>query len=58
MGNAHMDLDQLDPALEYFQKDLEIARKKNSDDSLNRALTNMGRIYVRRGDCSWVCLEW
>ncbi|XP_030649491.1 outer dynein arm-docking complex subunit 4 [Chanos chanos] len=49
IGNALMDLGEMDKALDNHQKDLELARQGNLIDSKSRALDNIGRVYARIG---------
>ncbi|XP_077997219.1 outer dynein arm-docking complex subunit 4-like isoform X2 [Glandiceps talaboti] len=49
MGNAYLDMNKVDQALEHHKKDLEIAEKNNLDDAKSRALDNLGRVYARTG---------
>ncbi|XP_073793714.1 outer dynein arm-docking complex subunit 4 isoform X3 [Danio rerio] len=49
IGNALMDLGNMDRALHHHEKDLELAKKCDLTDSKSRALDNIGRVYARIG---------
>ncbi|XP_070570632.1 outer dynein arm-docking complex subunit 4-like isoform X4 [Ptychodera flava] len=49
MGNAYLDMNKADQALEQHKKDLEIADKHNLEEARSRALDNLGRVYARVG---------
>ncbi|KAI7803436.1 tetratricopeptide repeat protein 25 [Triplophysa rosa] len=49
IGNALMDLGNMDKALNHHKKDLELARQGDLTDSKSRALDNIGRVYARIG---------
>ncbi|KAM8945602.1 outer dynein arm-docking complex subunit 4 [Pelodytes ibericus] len=49
IGNAQMDMGQMDAALESHSKDLEIAKQCNLPEAKSRALDNIGRVYARIG---------
>ncbi|XP_017349629.1 outer dynein arm-docking complex subunit 4 [Ictalurus punctatus] len=49
IGNALMDLGNMDKALENHFKDLELAQQGKLTDSKSRALDNIGRVYARIG---------
>ncbi|XP_053299034.1 outer dynein arm-docking complex subunit 4 isoform X2 [Pleuronectes platessa] len=50
IGNALIELGDMDNALEHHQKDLELAVKCNHQEAMSRALDNIGRIYAQIGD--------
>uniref|UniRef100_A0A3B4DE83 Outer dynein arm-docking complex subunit 4 n=1 Tax=Pygocentrus nattereri TaxID=42514 RepID=A0A3B4DE83_PYGNA len=49
IGNALMDLGDMDKALDNHLKDLELAQQSKLVDSKSRALDNIGRVYARIG---------
>ncbi|KAM4623252.1 outer dynein arm-docking complex subunit 4 [Discoglossus pictus] len=49
IGNAHMDMGQMDAALQNHRKDLDIANQYDLTESKSRALDNIGRVYARIG---------
>ncbi|KAF7697885.1 outer dynein arm-docking complex subunit 4 [Silurus meridionalis] len=49
IGNALIDLGNMDKALENHLKDLELAQQGKLTDSKSRALDNVGRVYARIG---------
>ncbi|MGH0160690.1 UNVERIFIED_CONTAM: hypothetical protein FKN15_047267 [Acipenser sinensis] len=49
LGNAKIEIGDMDGALECHNKDLEIARQNNLPESKSRALDNVGRVYARIG---------
>ncbi|XP_075702621.1 outer dynein arm-docking complex subunit 4 isoform X2 [Rhinoderma darwinii] len=49
IGNAHMDMGQMEEALQSHKKDLKIANESNLPEAKSRALDNIGRVYARIG---------
>uniref|UniRef100_A0A8C5QV23 Outer dynein arm-docking complex subunit 4 n=1 Tax=Leptobrachium leishanense TaxID=445787 RepID=A0A8C5QV23_9ANUR len=49
IGNAQMDLGQMEEALQSHTKDLRIAKEHNLPDANSRALDNIGRVNARVG---------
>ncbi|XP_061082451.1 outer dynein arm-docking complex subunit 4 isoform X2 [Conger conger] len=49
IGNALIDLEDMDGALESHKKDLDLSRQNNLTDAKSRALDNIGRVYARIG---------
>nr|XP_014350291.1 PREDICTED: tetratricopeptide repeat protein 25 isoform X1 [Latimeria chalumnae]XP_014350292.1 PREDICTED: tetratricopeptide repeat protein 25 isoform X2 [Latimeria chalumnae] len=50
IGNAQIEMGDMEAALEYHKKDLEIAHEHDLLDAKSRALDNIGRVYARIGD--------
>nr|XP_034797750.2 outer dynein arm-docking complex subunit 4 isoform X2 [Pan paniscus] len=49
IGNAQIDLGQMEAALQSHRKDLEIAKEYDLPDAKSRALDNIGRVFARVG---------
>ncbi|KAM5134981.1 outer dynein arm-docking complex subunit 4 isoform 2-T2 [Mantella aurantiaca] len=49
IGNAQMEMGQMEEALKSHKKDLEIAEQCDLPDAKSRALDNLGRVYARIG---------
>ncbi|KAG8446675.1 hypothetical protein GDO86_014215 [Hymenochirus boettgeri] len=49
IGNAQMDMGQIEAALQNHKKDLDIANKHELMEAKSRALDNIGRVYARVG---------
>ncbi|XP_054464136.1 outer dynein arm-docking complex subunit 4 [Anoplopoma fimbria] len=49
IGNALMDLGDMDKALDHHQKDLELAEQCKLPNAMSRALDNIGRVYAQVG---------
>ncbi|ESP00853.1 hypothetical protein LOTGIDRAFT_140423 [Lottia gigantea] len=49
IGNANLEMNKLDLALENHEKDLKIADEHDLTDARSRALDNIGRVYARKG---------
>nr|XP_046272370.1 outer dynein arm-docking complex subunit 4 [Scatophagus argus] len=49
IGNALIDLGDLDKALDHYNKDLELAKQCKLPDATSRALDNIGRVYAQTG---------
>ncbi|KAM9345977.1 outer dynein arm-docking complex subunit 4 [Symphorus nematophorus] len=58
IGNALMDLGDIDKALDHHQKDLELAKQCKFQDAMSRALENIGRIYAQIGQFSQAIEFW
>lgn len=58
IGNALMDLDDVDKALENYQKALDLAQQGKLPESISRALDNMGRAYTRVGKFQQAIQAW
>ncbi|XP_028841969.1 tetratricopeptide repeat protein 25-like isoform X1 [Denticeps clupeoides] len=58
IGNALMDLGQMDEALENHQKDLELAEQCLNIDGKSRALVNIGRLYACTGQFTQAIKFW
>ncbi|KAM6957638.1 outer dynein arm-docking complex subunit 4 [Aplochiton taeniatus] len=58
IGNALMELGEMDKALENHQKDLVLARKCKLPESRSRALDNIGRVYARIGKFQLAIEAW
>nr|XP_054402382.1 outer dynein arm-docking complex subunit 4 isoform X2 [Pongo abelii] len=49
IGNAQIELGQMEAALQSHRKDLEIAKEYDLPDAKSRALDNIGRVFARVG---------
>ncbi|NWH60781.1 TTC25 protein, partial [Geococcyx californianus] len=49
IGNAQLEMGQMEAALRSHKMDLEFARENNLPDAVSRALENTGRVYARMG---------
>ncbi|XP_039971499.1 outer dynein arm-docking complex subunit 4 isoform X2 [Xiphias gladius] len=49
IGNALIDLGDMDKAIDHHQKDLELAKQCNLPEAMSRALDNIGRVYAQIG---------
>ncbi|XP_066498266.1 outer dynein arm-docking complex subunit 4 [Hoplias malabaricus] len=58
IGNALMDLGDMDKALDNHIKDLELAQQSKLIDSKSRALDNIGRVYARVGKFQQAIEAW
>ncbi|XP_068606424.1 outer dynein arm-docking complex subunit 4 [Brachionichthys hirsutus] len=58
MGNALIDLGDMDQALHHHQKDLELAQQSKDPDEMSRALDNIGRVYAQIGQFSQAIESW
>ncbi|KAI4894996.1 hypothetical protein NFI96_032186 [Prochilodus magdalenae] len=58
IGNALMDLGDMDKALDNHLKDLELAQQCKLTDSKSRALDNIGRVYARIGKFQQAIEAW
>ncbi|XP_063041806.1 outer dynein arm-docking complex subunit 4 [Engraulis encrasicolus] len=58
IGNALIDLGDMDKALVHHYKDLELAKQSNQLDPKSRALDNIGRVYARIGNFQKAIEAW
>ncbi|XP_031750580.1 tetratricopeptide repeat protein 25 isoform X2 [Xenopus tropicalis] len=58
IGNAQMDMGQIEAALQSHKKDLAIAEKYKLPEAKSRALDNIGRVYARIGKFSDAIKVW
>ncbi|XP_070704436.1 outer dynein arm-docking complex subunit 4 isoform X1 [Pempheris klunzingeri] len=58
IGNALMELGDMDRALEHHHKDLELAEECKLPDGVSRALDNIGRIHAQTGRFSLAIQFW
>ncbi|XP_019949856.2 outer dynein arm-docking complex subunit 4 isoform X2 [Paralichthys olivaceus] len=58
IGNALIELGDMDNALEHHQKDLELAKQCNHPEAMSRALDNIGRVYAQIGDFTQAIEFW
>ncbi|XP_041813827.1 outer dynein arm-docking complex subunit 4 [Chelmon rostratus] len=58
IGNALIDLGDMDKALGHHQKDLELAKQCKLPDAMSRALDNIGRVYAQTGQFSQAIEFW
>ncbi|XP_074972713.1 outer dynein arm-docking complex subunit 4 isoform X6 [Phalacrocorax aristotelis] len=49
IGNAQLEMGQMEAALQSHKMDLEFARQNDLPDAVSRALDNIGRVYARMG---------
>ncbi|KAI6072488.1 Tetratricopeptide repeat protein 25 [Aix galericulata] len=49
IGNAQLEMGQMEAALQSHKMDLEFARQNHLPDAISRALDNIGRVYARIG---------
>ncbi|KAJ7421073.1 Tetratricopeptide repeat protein 25 [Willisornis vidua] len=49
IGNAQMEMGQMEAALRSYKRDLDCARQNALPDAVSRALDNICRVYVRTG---------
>ncbi|NWQ61569.1 TTC25 protein, partial [Neopipo cinnamomea] len=49
IGNAQVEMGQMEAALRSYRRDLDCARQNALPDSVSRALDNIGRVYARTG---------
>ncbi|KFV94089.1 Tetratricopeptide repeat protein 25, partial [Eurypyga helias] len=49
IGNAQLEMGQMEAALQSHKMDLEFARQNDLPDAASRALGNVGRVYARMG---------
>ncbi|KFV19848.1 Tetratricopeptide repeat protein 25, partial [Tauraco erythrolophus] len=49
IGNAQLEMGQLEAALQSHKMELECARQSDLPDAISRALDNVGRVYARIG---------
>ncbi|XP_054861302.1 outer dynein arm-docking complex subunit 4 isoform X1 [Amphiprion ocellaris] len=58
MGNAWLDLGDVDKALEHHHKDLELSKQCSMPEALSRALDNIGRVYAQTGQFEQAAEFW
>jgi len=58
IGNAYIEMDQLDKALKSHQKDLDVCKRNKLEDGKSRALDNVGRVYARMGKYEKAVSSW
>ncbi|XP_051894692.1 outer dynein arm-docking complex subunit 4 [Pristis pectinata] len=58
VGNALVELGNVEAALKSYEKDLRISRKLDNPEGISRALDNMGRIYARIGEFEKAAEVW
>ncbi|XP_044038496.1 outer dynein arm-docking complex subunit 4 [Siniperca chuatsi] len=58
IGNALIDLGDIDKALNHHQKDLELAKQCKLPDAMSRALDNIGRVYAQIGQFTQAIKFW
>ncbi|KAG9350118.1 hypothetical protein JZ751_026471 [Albula glossodonta] len=58
IGNALIDLEDMDGALENYKKDLDLARQSNLLEAKSRALANIGRVHARVGQYMQAIEAW
>ncbi|XP_051243344.1 outer dynein arm-docking complex subunit 4 [Dicentrarchus labrax] len=58
IGNALIDLGDMDKALDHHRKDLELAKQCKLSDAMSRALDNIGRVYAQIGQFSQAIEFW
>uniref|UniRef100_A0A8D3A4D0 Outer dynein arm-docking complex subunit 4 n=1 Tax=Scophthalmus maximus TaxID=52904 RepID=A0A8D3A4D0_SCOMX len=49
IGNALINLGDMDKALVHHQKDLELAKQCNHSEAMSRAMDNIGKVYAQTG---------
>jgi hypothetical protein len=55
LGNASLDMNDLESSLDYHQRDLNLGKTKGREDAISRGLSNVGRVYARMGQFDKVC---
>ncbi|XP_040919079.1 outer dynein arm-docking complex subunit 4 [Toxotes jaculatrix] len=58
IGNALMDLGDMDKALDHHQKDLALAKQCKLPEAMSRALDNIGRVYAQTGQFTQAIEFW
>ncbi|XP_070779870.1 outer dynein arm-docking complex subunit 4 [Enoplosus armatus] len=58
IGNALIDLGDMDKALVHHQKDLELAKQCKLPDAMSRALDNIGRVFAQIGQFTQAIEFW
>ncbi|GAA6217988.1 tetratricopeptide repeat protein 25 isoform X1 [Lates japonicus] len=58
IGNALIDLGDMDKALDHHRKDLELAKQCKLPEAMSRALDNIGRVYARIGQFTQAIEFW
>ncbi|XP_026180953.1 outer dynein arm-docking complex subunit 4 [Mastacembelus armatus] len=58
IGNALIELGDMDNALNHHQKDLEMAKQCKLQEAMSRALDNIGRVYAQTGQFTQAIEFW
>ncbi|XP_020667341.3 outer dynein arm-docking complex subunit 4 [Pogona vitticeps] len=58
VGNAQIEMGNIEAALQSHRVDLDIARENNLTDAISRALDNIGRAYARMGSFQEAIETW
>ncbi|CAL1526419.1 unnamed protein product [Lymnaea stagnalis] len=58
MGNAYLEMGKYSQALEYHNKDLNIAKDNDLEEAESRALDNLGRTHAKMGEFSEAIEIW
>ncbi|XP_029365136.1 outer dynein arm-docking complex subunit 4 [Echeneis naucrates] len=58
IGNALIDLGDMEKAIDHHQKDLELAKQCKLPEAMSRALDNIGRVYARLGQFTQAIEFW
>ncbi|XP_029293478.1 outer dynein arm-docking complex subunit 4 isoform X2 [Cottoperca gobio] len=58
IGNALIELGDMDNALAHHQKDLELAKRCKLPEAMSRALDNIGRVYAQIGQFTQAIEFW
>ncbi|XP_076374178.1 outer dynein arm-docking complex subunit 4-like isoform X2 [Tachypleus tridentatus] len=58
IGSAHMESGDLESALQFHQKDLELGEQYNLEESRSRAMDNIGRIFALRHELDKAIEVW
>ncbi|NWX16188.1 TTC25 protein, partial [Aegotheles bennettii] len=58
IGNAQLEMGQMEAALQSHKMDLEFARQNDLPDAISRALENIGRVYARIGQFQQAIDNW
>ncbi|KAJ7313521.1 hypothetical protein JRQ81_004970 [Phrynocephalus forsythii] len=58
IGNAQIEMGNIEAALQSHRVDLDIARENNLTDAISRALDNIGRAYARMGNFQEAIETW
>lgn len=58
IGNAYLELNNLNKAQEAHQKDYEIGEEHDLEECKSRALDNLGRVYARKGEYDKAIGSW
>ncbi|XP_018419377.1 PREDICTED: tetratricopeptide repeat protein 25 [Nanorana parkeri] len=58
IGNAQMDMGEMEEALKSHKRDLEMAKQCDLPEAKSRALDNIGRVYARIGNFKEAVKVW